>query len=115
MINSDLGKTISKNLRRIAYEAGKTQADISRDLKIHKATISSWMNGTRVPKMEKIDLLCHYFNCRRSDILGDVTNNVDTESDSYNNAMKALIESARGCTPEQIRTAIALLNALKEQ
>lgn len=31
--------------------------------------MSSWMNGTRVPRMDKIDLLCHYFNCKRSDIM----------------------------------------------
>lgn len=71
MTEKEVAKTIAKNLRRIFYEAGKTQADVSRDLQINKGTLSSWMNGTRIPRMNKIDLLCHYFNVSRSDILED--------------------------------------------
>ena len=69
MNSAEYGKIISKNLKRIAYEHQKTQSDISRDLNLKQVTVSSWMNGTRVPRMDKIDLLCHYFNCRRSDIM----------------------------------------------
>lgn len=71
MTEQDYAKLVARNLRRIAYDNGKTQADIARDLNISKATISSWMNGTRVPRVNKIDLLCHYFNCKRSDIMQD--------------------------------------------
>jgi len=71
MSETEYGKIIAKNLRRILFEAGKTQADLSKDLKINKATISTWMNGTRIPRMDKIDLLCHYFNVSRSDIMED--------------------------------------------
>lgn len=69
MDEKEIAKTIAQNLKNIAYENQKTQADIARDLGINKATISSWMNGTRIPRMSKIDLLCHYFNCKRSDIM----------------------------------------------
>lgn len=83
MSEKEYARIISKNLRNIAYEAGKTQADISKDLKISKATISSWMNGTRVPRMDKIDLLCHYFNVSRADIMEE--NNEDSEQVYYLN------------------------------
>lgn len=69
MSNKEYAKVIANNLRNMMYEHGKTQADIARDLNINKATLSSWMNGTRIPRMAKIDLLCHYFNCSRSDIM----------------------------------------------
>ena len=46
-----------------------TQAQMSSELKIAKTTISGWMNGKRVPKMEKIDLLCSYLNCTRADLM----------------------------------------------
>lgn len=69
MSEQEYAKIIARNLKKIAYENKKTQADMSKDLKISKATISSWMNGTRIPRMSKIDLLCNYFNCRRSDIM----------------------------------------------
>lgn len=72
------GKIVGKNLKRIAYEHRKTQADIAKDLGLSKSTVSSWMNGTRVPRMDKIDLLCHYFNCKRVDIMED-----HSETDEY--------------------------------
>lgn len=60
-MQEDYGKIIAQNIRRIAWESQKTQADIARDLNLKQATVSSWMNGTRIPRMGKIDLLCHYF------------------------------------------------------
>ena len=68
-INTEYAKTFSKNLRNIMNASQKTQADMSRDLKISKTTLSSWMNGYRMPRMSKVDLLCHYFNCSRYDLL----------------------------------------------
>lgn len=47
MDNKEYAMIIAKNLRRIMYDHGKTQADVARDLHISKATLSSWMNGTR--------------------------------------------------------------------
>lgn len=59
MNNQEYAKIIAQNLRRIFYYNGKTQADVSRALGISKATLSSWMNGTRIPRIDKVDLLCH--------------------------------------------------------
>ena len=69
MSDKEYARIFSKNMRRVAFKAQKTQADISKDLKISKATISSWMNGTRLPRMDKVDLLCHYFNVQRADLM----------------------------------------------
>ena len=68
-MDKDYGKIISQNLKRIAYENDRTQADICRDLKLSDSTVSSWFNGSRIPRMSKIDLLAHYFNCTRADIM----------------------------------------------
>lgn len=69
MTTEEYAKIVSKNLKRIAYEKGKSQVQIARDLGINQATLSAWMNGTRTPKMDKIDLLCDYFKCTRNDIM----------------------------------------------
>lgn len=69
MTNQEYAKITSKNLKRIAYEHQKSQADIAKDLGINKGTVSSWMTGARVPRMDKIDLLCKYFNCKREDLM----------------------------------------------
>lgn len=68
-MNEDYAKIISQNLKRIAYDHGKTLTDISHDLKISKSTLSCWMNGLRIPRMSNIDQLCHYFKVNRTDIM----------------------------------------------
>lgn len=69
--NNECGRIIAKNLKRLAYENHKTQADIARDLKLKQSTVSSWMTGKRLPRMDKVDMLCTYFDCLRTDILDD--------------------------------------------
>lgn len=69
MAATEYGKIIAKSIKRIAYEHEKTQADISRDLHIRQSTVSSWMTGNRVPRMDKIDMLCNYFNVSRAEIM----------------------------------------------
>ena len=69
MSDNEYGKVIAKNLKRIAYEHKKTQADIARDLHLNQGTVSTWMVGSRVPRMDKIDLLCNYFNVSRAEIM----------------------------------------------
>jgi transcriptional regulator with XRE-family HTH domain len=69
MTNEEYGKIVAKNLKRLAYQTGKTQVEIAKELGINNATLSAWMNGTRIPKMDKIDMLANYFNVTRNEIM----------------------------------------------
>lgn len=77
----EYAKIISKNLRRIMYDADRKPSQVSKDLGIPKTTISGWINGNRVPRMKYVDLLCHYFNVSRADI-------VDEENGYYQKALR---------------------------
>lgn len=95
MDNKDYGKIISKNLKRIAYDRQKSQAEIVRDLGINQATISSWMNGTRVPRMDKIDMLCNYFGCTRTELMEDARGYANTagKANLLNTGVQPLFDS----------------------
>ncbi len=69
MNNSEYARLIARNLKYYMAITGKTQADISRDLGISKTSLSSWVNGHRVPKVSTIDMFCDYFKIRRSDLM----------------------------------------------
>ena len=69
MTEKEYAQVVARNLRRIAFEANKSQVEIAKDLGINKTTVSAWMNGTRTPKMSKIDMLCAYFGVKRSDLM----------------------------------------------
>lgn len=82
MSDKEYGIIVSANLRRIANTAGKTQSDICRDLHIGKSTVSSWFTGERVPRMDKIDLLCDYFRVKRSDLMEPHNETTQAEEDA---------------------------------
>ena len=71
-MSEDLYKDIfSKNLRYYMELRGKTQSDIINDLHYDKSTVSTWVLGTRLPRMDKVNALAQYLNCKRSDLIED--------------------------------------------
>lgn len=71
-MGEDIFKNIfSKNLRRLMSENGKTQIDLINDLGFNKSAVSTWCNGTRLPRMDKVDILAKYFKVNRSDLIED--------------------------------------------
>lgn len=66
---TDYNKVVASNLKHVASLRGKTQTDISRDLKIPKGTVSCWFTARSCPRMETIDRLCSYLSCNRSDLM----------------------------------------------
>lgn len=114
MDTKQYGRIVSKNLRRIAVEREKTQSDIVNDLKISKATVSSWMNGTRVPRMDKIDLLCRYFHCTRSDIMEE---RPEKERAPLDTEELILIDAYRAADPisrRNIRTILGIPDSMRK-
>ena len=74
MSEEEYKKAFSKNLRAYTEANGKTQADIVKDLGFNKSTVSTWFNGIKIPRMDKIDALCNYFGISRSDLIEDKSN-----------------------------------------
>lgn len=129
MSEQEYAKIISKNLRRIMYEHGKTQADVAKDLKISKATLSSWMNGTRIPRMPNVDMLCHYFNITRVELMEEHDEVQKTGHDSeyydpetlemaqalYDDPnLRALMKAAMDVNKDSIPSLTQLLYTMKE-
>lgn len=62
-------KIFAKNLNYYMKLNNKTQADIINDLGFNKSAVSTWCNGTRLPRMDKVDTLAKYFKINRSDLI----------------------------------------------
>ena len=56
----------------------KTQTDLISDLGFNKSAVSTWCNGTRLPRMDKIEKLAHYFKINRSDLIEEKSERKDT-------------------------------------
>ena len=62
-------KIFSQNLNYYMCLNRKTQSDIINDLGYNKSAVSTWCNGTRLPRMDKVDALAKYFGINRSDLI----------------------------------------------
>lgn len=62
-------KIFSKNLRHYMDLNKKEQIDLINDLGFNKSSVSTWCNGTRLPRMDKVDALAKYFGINRSDLI----------------------------------------------
>ena len=74
--NEDEFKIIfSRNLKKLMSINNVTQKKLVSDLGINKSTISSWVTGARLPRMDMVQLLADYFNVNRSDLIEDLSPN----------------------------------------
>lgn len=71
-------KIFSKNLNYYMTLNAKTQTDLINDLGFNKSAVSTWCNGTRLPRMDKVEKLARYFNISRSDLIEEKSDQKDT-------------------------------------
>ncbi len=71
MSEETIRKIFSRNLKRLLDINDKQAVDIVRDLKIPFSTVSNWMNGQKMPRMGKIEMLAEYLHCDKSDLIED--------------------------------------------
>lgn len=70
MDNKDI---FSRNLRYQMEIHNKTRQDISDALGISYFTVTSWANGSKYPRMNKVEQLAKYFGILISDLVEEKT------------------------------------------
>ena len=75
----------AKRLNNLMTLWGKSQTDLMKDLDLPSATVSSWVNGLRLPRMDKLKMLANYLGVSVPTILGyDVENTESPTNDKIN-------------------------------
>lgn len=118
-------KIFSKNLNHYMELNQKTQTDIINDLGFNKSAVSTWCNGTRLPRMDKVDTLAKYFKINRSDLIEEKDNtdryyiNDETAKAAQeifeNKELRLLFDAARDADAEDLQTVHSMLLALKRK
>ena len=52
----------------------KSQTDLAKYIGVSNGTITNYVNGTNMPRMDKIDKICEFLLIKRSDLLEDHNN-----------------------------------------
>lgn len=64
-------KIFSNRLNYFMSVRQKTQMDIITDLGVNKSSISTWCNGTRLPRMNMVETLANYLGVTVSDLINE--------------------------------------------
>lgn len=127
MSEEDYKRIFSNNLNYFMSLNGKTQIDLVNDLGFNKSAVSTWCNGTRLPRMDKVDALARYFGIRRSDLIEDKS---DKQSNGYytdqetarvaqeifeNKELRALFDVQRDMDADDLRALHNMALALKRK
>lgn len=127
MLDDRYKKIFAENLKYYMKLHNKNQADLINDLGFNKSSVSTWCNGTRLPRMDKVDILAKYFDINRSDLIEDKTKehkqsyylNPETSRIAQkiydNKELSVLFDAAQDAEPEDLQALHGMLMALKRK
>ena len=103
-------KTIfSTNLKRKMEESGKTRMDICNALGFSYYTITDWVNGKKMPRMDKVEKLAKYFDCLISELIEEKKQSTDSELSIKKREFIRKVEGMTDAQLERLEQILALV------
>ena len=108
--------TINERVKIRAKELGLTVEEIEKQCGLGKRTIYYW--DTNSPSIDKVKRVADLLNTTPAYIMGwddEISEkNALLEELLHNEDSRALMDAAKGCTPEQIKVMIEMINVWKK-
>lgn len=122
MSDQDFLKVFSKNLKYYLDNNEMSQADLAKRIGVSTTSVSNWVLGIKTPRMDKVDMMCSIFNCKRSDLMEErreqpgYYTNPETARIAQaildSKELSALFDVSRKISPEDITTVYQMALAL---
>lgn len=64
-------KAFAENLQHYMDQAGIDQNKLCEDLNFKYSTVSGWLSAEKYPRIDKIEILSHYFGIKKADLVED--------------------------------------------
>lgn len=68
-MNDNIREVFSTNLKEMLKERGKTQLELAEFVGVSDASVNNWVNGIKLPRMDKVDKICKFLKVKRSDLI----------------------------------------------
>ena len=104
----------SNNLKYQMELHGKSRQDISAALGISYFTITSWVNGTKYPRMDKVEQLANYFGIKKSDLIEETKKEQPSEYDGLSEKKKALMQFAMSVPEDKAELILQVMKTILE-
>ena len=101
----------SRNLRYQMELNKRSRQDVAMALGISYFTVTSWVNGSKYPRMDKVEMLAKYFGCQKSDLIEEKKT---TENDGLTESQKMLIDFAKSVPEDKAEMILRVIKSIVE-
>ena len=88
-------EVFSRNLQRYMALNGKSRKEVCEALGYSYFTFSDWINGKKMPRMDKVEQLANYFGIKKSDLIEEPKKEQPTGTDRLSEKQKAFIDKVK--------------------
>ena len=124
-MDEKLRELFADNLKWQLERNHKSQADMCAYMQVSSATGSDWVNGNKMPRVDKIQSLANWLHCRLSDLLEEPDKNApsyyldpavaDMAQQAYDDPdTRLLLDAKRDLSEEDLDTVVSLIKRLKK-
>ena len=95
----------------------KTRRDLSEALGISYYTVTDWVKGKKMARMDKIEMLAEYFGCMKSDLIEEQNPEEIKEPAMYDGLsenQKKLMQFAQTVPEDKAALALRLIQSILE-
>ncbi len=103
----------AENLQKYMEENNVSRRDLSDALGISYFTITSWVNGKKYPRMDKVEMLANYFNVQKSDLIEEKIEEPATD-DGLSDNMRKLIDFAKSVPEDKAEMILRVMQSIVE-
>lgn len=114
MSDKELNAYIAEKISFYLQNQGKTQQELAEYMGVSQTTVSNWCNGVKIPRINKIDKICRFFDIPRSSLMVDNKNETVKESHHVPETIAAHFEG-ENFSDEQIRQINDFIDFIKSK
>ena len=88
-------EVFSKNLQKYMAINGKSRKEVCHALGYSYFTFSDWVNGKKMPRMDKVEQLANYFGVKKSDLIEETKKEQPVEFNGLSKKKIAFIDKVK--------------------
>jgi repressor LexA len=91
---------------------GKSRKDVCEALGYSYFTFSDWVNGKKMPRMDKVEQLANYFRIKKSDLIEQKKETATENGNGLSKAKQQLFALAEQCSEEDAEKLLQMMQIL---
>ena len=102
-------EVFAKNLKHYMSMSGKSRKEVCEALGYSYFTFSDWVNGKKMPRMDKVEQLAKYFGIAKSDLIEETKKAAPETGSGISEAKTKLFNLAESCTEEEAERLVQMM------